>query len=479
MAVAFGITDSPATALPSSTVFSSSSPASNRPSRARDAAARCRSFLWCTQDSAVLHANRANCNDPVDLKRALILAFVQVACILGLMGVAIAGFVIAGERLKASKQPQTVGREDTNGNSNSASLATPAIIIVLFVLALVVLTFCLWRVVLKTGRAVIYNEPRNLALTEAHQDGTYELQPLPGRFAQIIFGPPPPDRRPVLPDYESALKQAARQQARRRARELGVSAGRRGRENIGTGDAEDLGMCFHNVFPVPSGLPKTYFELVEIVRLDRMGSLPPVYRSEDMRKSTVLLKGAKLPKERRLSRASMFSASTVDGDGNTSEGAPSPTRTITSSRIASFVANFADRFSFSSSSGPPSPNQISHSMPSIISTMARADEKSKDELTSVVVQEAAASAQAKAAKPPPTRSRFYQAGKRSSSLASLHSSPPMGRPAMQASHSLPVLNATSISSIREEEDKASDDFELSLTQISSDLVQRKGGEGVV
>lgn len=170
------------------------------------------------------------------------------------------------DRASNTDDDKTQDAEDTRVGQAAGSTK---FIHALFCSALVVETFLVVHVAAKIGRYLIYRSyykqqdalapsaplPLPATATNGSADGTGapSARP-PSRFVQALVGPPPRlPPPPMLPDYDHALRQAARQTARRQAARLGVSAGRRGREQFGSGDPEDL----------------------EVERIKRLGGLPP------------------------------------------------------------------------------------------------------------------------------------------------------------------------------------------------------------
>lgn len=129
--------------------------------------------------------------------------------------------------------------------------------------AILIETVLIGHLVAKLARFLVYRPffkheeaciAAHTSTSSAYTEAFAEPPRPPGRFIQRIVGPPPPlGPPPSLPDYNAALRQGARQDARRQAAHLGVSAGRRGREQFGSGDPEDL----------------------EVERIKRLGGLPP------------------------------------------------------------------------------------------------------------------------------------------------------------------------------------------------------------
>ena len=137
--------------------------------------------------------------------------------------------------------------------ADSAELAAtaPIFVHILFVSALLILITALIRSIRAFGRARVYGGERGSGTAETQWPTELGEEPAvvgpastPTRIVRALFGGPPAKPPPTsLPSYTQALQQSARQQARREAAEAnvpGYTAGRRGREIIGTGDAEDL-----------------------------------------------------------------------------------------------------------------------------------------------------------------------------------------------------------------------------------------------
>lgn len=230
----------------------------------------------------------------------------------------------AQQRLKQAQSGEQhdfkIGAETSTEQSSSNTKFIHA----LFCSALVVETFLVAHVAARIGRYLIYRayykrqEVALESMSQISEVNSNDVPPRPpSRFVQAFVGPPPTiPSPPKLPNYDHALRQAARQSARRQAARLGVSAGRRGREQFGSGDPEDL----------------------EIERIKRLGGLPPskmlfersclrlfivacaAYRSDEMRKSKIVLRGAKL--ERRSSILSMFSNSAASDEEPNAPSSP-------------------------------------------------------------------------------------------------------------------------------------------------------------
>lgn len=146
----------------------------------------------------------------------------------------------------------------TQTSSGSNPINSPAFVHTLFVAALVIELYLLWRTILGFARSL--QKPADMHAMDALPDSPCAERRSP--LARFFLGgsPSPATSKPVLPSYDSSLRQAARQSARRRAQAAGVSAGRRGREWIGNGDAEDL----------------------DIYRIEKLGGLPPIYKSQEV-----------------------------------------------------------------------------------------------------------------------------------------------------------------------------------------------------
>lgn len=258
--------------------------------------------------------------------------------VIGIVALTIFGYV--GSLAGAEKKQQNADSDDQVEQLVGATKFIHAV----FCAALIIETFLLANLASKVARSVIYRPYFQKQCEYATDLSQPEPQP-PSRFVQALVGPPPKLPPPAsLPDYDYALRQSARQTARRQAARIGVSAGRRGREQFGSGDPEDL----------------------EVERIKRLGGLPPSwsprfvvltlkadqliiidYRSDEMRKSTVLLRGAK--PERRSSILSMFSSS-----ASSEEGSSSPRSPGSQSGITGLVQRFISRGS-AAGSAPSSP----------------------------------------------------------------------------------------------------------------------------
>lgn len=140
-----------------------------------------------------------------------------------------------------------------SSDDDSAELAAtaPIFVHVLFVSALLILVTALIRSIRAFGRARVYGRdgPQSAEAIQwptelGEEPAVVGPASTPTRIVRALFGGPPAKPPPTsLPSYTQALQQSARQAARREAAEAnvpGYTAGRRGREIIGTGDAEDL-----------------------------------------------------------------------------------------------------------------------------------------------------------------------------------------------------------------------------------------------